>query len=1138
MFGDFFIADNISHIEMTGTYSYPLVILSFLIAWLGSYVGQSLARYMYKAKTKKIQIILRCGGAVSLAAAIWAMHFIGMLAYKMDMPVNYDLTLTLTSMVAAGIAAYGVLWITCAASLTFKKLLAGAILLGAAICLMHYIGMAAMIMHAKIYYHPLLFSLSIIIAILSAGAALIIIFFLRGKQGSHAVMIRIFAAFVMAVGICAVHFVGMKAAIFIPFEAHNSPELINTQDEKSLAIIIGFVVCAIWALALGIVVYNKEQNVDDAARDNFPKKLIGLSLGLTLIALAGTTISDFKAYRFLDENISDTLKARHLSGELLHMNDVLVHSARAVILGSPDITYNLYLKEMDNVFPQLKAFPQKPIGEEFGDISFLERIQESSTELRKIEKAAFALSHKGKTDSALKILSGKDYASALEMYVVGVDQFTEEIYDTSEEKLQSVGRDMYFAVYPLIAAILLLTVVWFFSIRNMNFWRRDLLSARNNLRDSRDQSERQKAFLDTLLNNIPLGIIAKDAKDNFKFLLINQGAEKLLGLEQKNLLNKTDYDVFPAEEADWYRATDQKVMGGKSLVDVEVETVSTPYGDFQAHTTKVPIFDKEGQPEILLAIFEDVTKKVTAVEELRIAKEQAEKANIAKSDFLANMSHEIRTPMNGIIGLTSLLIDTNLDDDQKNSLHAVLRSGETLLFLLNDILDFSKIEAGQLTLDEVPFNINESMKYLLELLSPLASNKGLTLKCNIEPDIYPYVIGDKLRIKQIITNLIGNAIKFTEKGSVTLHVSSRQSEDTPNPIYTFSVEDTGMGMSPEIMALLFKKFSQGDASMSRKFGGTGLGLAISKNLAELMGGEITVTSVVGEGSTFSFSLPIKKSAVKVTRSYDNQDASNIFGSPEKFANFSILVVDDHPINLLFSNKILKKMGFKIVHDAVNGLDALDKINHAPNPYDLILMDCQMPEMDGFETTRMIREKEKSKNLLPVPVIAMTANAMQGDRELCMRAGMNDYLSKPISPEKLHGALVKWLNIESTPKATLLEEHHDLHLVNMQHLELFTEGDHEQERMIVEIFLKGAKDSLASIEAHLKTGGFDESWRHAAHKLKGSSAQIGAEKLAQLCLEAEHAEDIRIHEKEIFLEKFRTYLNEIEEFFLTRNKHVT
>lgn len=406
-------------------------------------------------------------------------------------------------------------------------------------------------------------------------------------------------------------------------------------------------------------------------------------------------------------------------------------------------------------------------------------------------------------------------------------------------------------------------------------------------------------------------------------------------------------------------------------------------------------------------------------EELLREKERAERASQAKSTFLANMSHELRTPMNGIIGLTRLLTNADLLPAQNELASAVLQSAESLLYLLNDILDFSKIEAGQIVFEHAAFDLRATLGSAVRLLTPVAEAKAITITFVYERDAPTMVVGDLARINQIVTNLLGNAIKFTEQGSVTLSVASETSE-LGERLFKISVADSGIGITPEQIQKLFIKFSQADASTTRKFGGTGLGLAISKELAELMGGNIKVASEPGKGSVFTLTLPLMEAATETLQQIDSGDPARPTAEPT-LAHYRILVVEDHPFNMMFARLQLQQYGFKHITEAKDGVVALAKMEEASGaPFDLILLDCQMPNMDGFETARRIRANEPSGRRLPI--IAMTAHAMDGDRQRCRDAGMDDYITKPINPDHLLATILKWLPTQPTPLLSVPDLH--------------------------------------------------------------------------------------------------------------------
>lgn len=402
--------------------------------------------------------------------------------------------------------------------------------------------------------------------------------------------------------------------------------------------------------------------------------------------------------------------------------------------------------------------------------------------------------------------------------------------------------------------------------------------------------------------------------------------------------------------------------------------------------------------EYLVYRIRDISEDNAAKAELIKAKEDAEAAAKAKAELLATMSHEIRTPMNGVIGMTELLGDTPLNEEQKNFVNTIQISGKNLLTIINDILDFSKAESGKIELEEAPFDLEQTMDEIMDLVAPSANKKNIELKKTINKGVPKSVVGDSTRLKQIVLNLMGNAVKFTHEGSIELAVRKRSSQEGMLNL-EFAIIDTGIGIPSEKMDFLFESFSKVDSSTTRKYGGTGLGLAISKKLIELMGGKVMVSSEDGKGSKFTFNVHLDSVQQEIVP--ENIEVSET-EEESLLSTLNVLVAEDNLINQQVIKLLLQKKGVNVTI-ANNGLEVLNLVNS--DLFDLILMDIQMPEMDGLEATERLLTDDQYGSRVP-DIIAMTANAMDQDRRNCEQAGMKGFISKPINVEELKTVLLK------------------------------------------------------------------------------------------------------------------------------------
>lgn len=474
-------------------------------------------------------------------------------------------------------------------------------------------------------------------------------------------------------------------------------------------------------------------------------------------------------------------------------------------------------------------------------------------------------------------------------------------------------------------------------------------------------------------------------------------------------------------------------------------------------------------------------------------------SNNAKTDFLANMSHEIRTPLNGIIGMSELIQATPLSNEQDKYLKALLLSAENLNELINDILDITKIEAGHIELELVPFDLNEIIGTLISSFEFRAKSKKLTISKNITPDLHMTYIGDPTRIRQILTNLIGNALKFTETGHI--RVSVQPNEQKPDELY-FEVEDTGIGIPESKREYIFQKFSQADSSTTRKYGGTGLGLVITKNLVNFMGGHIDFKSNDFEGTTFWFSLPLLKTdpeSIILHNTLSPLDFTQITGK-------KILLVEDNIVNQDYALKILHDMQLNTTL-AETGISAVQYFrDHGPK-IDLILMDCRMPEMDGYEATQLIRDLEKIQNpSKKVPIIALTANAIKGDIERCMSCGMDDYLTKPIHRRTLETTITNWIlkgNHEMATTPCHIRESTINPVINKDIYREISSVMGSDMAKFIQHYIESISYYSEKINSGLKTGNYKEI-ADAAHPLKSSSASLGATQMETLSMQIERA----------------------------------
>ena len=602
---------------------------------------------------------------------------------------------------------------------------------------------------------------------------------------------------------------------------------------------------------------------------------------------------------------------------------------------------------------------------------------------------------------------------------------------------------------------------------------------------------------------------------NEKFCDISKYTREELLSSNMNLVNSAYHPI------DFFENLWDTIKSGKVL-RTEIRNKSKNGVFYWVDSTIIPFVDENNIPFQYVAIQSDITSKKEFEEQLVHAKQDAENSLKIKEEFISNMSHEIRTPMNALIGFTDLLLETTLSPEQREHLVTIKNSEKLLLTLINDILDLAKLESGKIYLENVPFNIHDTLNEVVKLLQVSATEKKIALELFINSKVPQIIIGDTTRIQQIMLNTVGNAIKFTEKGEVSIYVKSIITQHKEATI-TFEIKDTGIGIPKNKLDTIFDSFEQASSSTTRLYGGTGLGLSIVRKLVDTMNGEISVESEVGVGSTFKIKIPFKlvdASSVSLA-----QIMPQIKKEELPPLNLKVLLVEDNKTNQLLANTRLTRWGCE-VEIANHGQEAIDLLEK--NYFDVILMDIQMPIMNGFEATTSIRSSE-NLNYNQIPIIAMTAHASHKEAERAIKRGMNDYIFKPFDADILHKKILK-----HTIKTNLIQENSEINisvddkLLNLKFLQEETFNDIEIIETILNSFLEDFEDYINTCEKEIELQNWDKVYA-LTHKIKPSISMLSINKLIPLIAEIDYKSKNQINVAQIseLFQKCKSLFNQIE-----------
>jgi PAS domain S-box-containing protein len=963
-----------------GMYTPKLVVLSVLVAIFSSWMGLQIAGQVAANRSQRWLVLAT--GSLALGAGVWAMHFIGMLAFDLCTEVDYDPTITILSNLPSIGAAFVALTLIARERLRGWGLVLGGVLVGAGIGVMHYAGMAGMRMGMELRYDPFMFGLSIVVAVVLATIALYVRFGLSNVRGLTESKRLLLAATVMGCAIAGMHYTGMAAARFV---GHPLAGAKATGPSTFLALAITLIVVAftVFVMAANGLLRYRQLFRELSKSEAWMRALLTTTVDGVITVDRDGTILEFNA------------SAERIYG---WSRDEIVGQNIRVLIGNEEKSAQVGL---------LRSL-------ETGEIS--------------AGAASADVTGRRKDGSIVPIRRAVGHARLDKR-----DLFVCFITDISERR----------AMEQALAA-----------------------------------SEQQ---FRSLIGNIP-GISYRSlAGGDQQLVFISDAVERVTGYTSADFLGVKPRRNFAAliHAADRVRVSTEiaTALGEDRPYLVEYRLLHADGSTRWLWENGTPVRGDDGELQWLDGVVLDITERRVMEEALRDAKDKAEQAAAARASFVANMSHEIRTPMNSILGFTDVLLDGELPAGQRRHLDTIRSSGRSLLRLLNEILDTAKLEKGAVELEQNDYNL---LSLIDELSSTLAANaraKGLHVDVQYDPALPTCLRGDELRVRQVLTNLLDNAIKFTAKGSVTLRAELKDEQ------LHFAVSDTGIGIAPERLAAIFEPFTQADASMTRRFGGTGLGTTISKQLVELMDGRIWAESEPGQGTTFHVVLPLV-----LARFAPQQPRMRTAAA---LPPLRVLVADDVPQNLELLQLLLARRG----HTMTSASDGAAVVELAAREeFDVILMDFQMPTIDGLSATRLIREQAGAAGRRRVPIIAMTASVLDEHRRASVDAGMDGFASKPVDWFTLSHEIARVLGLANgqQPDADLPAV--ERQLFNRQ-AGLRRWSDKEDAYLEALAHFERQHAGLAQALSAQGASADYRAMRMLTHKVRGVAANLGLERLA-------------------------------------------